>query len=159
MAQNIGTVRSALGGCWSGTAAEAAIWYFKRLDAAVEDQAAPLRSIAREVDNIAQGMKSAMEAIMSLIGSLLDHLIAAAIEAAAAAATSWTVIGGAIGGATALYSIARAGSIWMDIIQVHAKAMTMVDTVVALSAGYLGSIHGFSTHPLPAGAYNNLQVS
>ncbi len=43
---------------WTGEAAAAASAYFVRLEDAVNAQAGPLRDIAREVDNVAQGMKS-----------------------------------------------------------------------------------------------------
>jgi hypothetical protein len=48
--------------------------------------------------------------------------------------------------------------LWLEIISVHARAVAMVDALIGLAAGYLGSIHGFATHPLPAGAYDNRQV-
>lgn len=47
----------------------------------------------------------------------------------------------------------------MLVVDIHAAAVGLVDGFVGLSAGYLGSIHGFSTHPLPAGSYNNTRVS
>lgn len=56
-------------------------------------------------------------------------------------------------------SIAGGVSTWMLVVDIHAAAVGLVDGFVGLSAGYLGSIHGFSTHPLPAGSYNNTRVS
>jgi WXG100 family type VII secretion target len=144
---------------WSGEASTAASAYFKRFEEAVAEQATPLQSIAREVDNVAQGMKSTQETLVSLIGLMLDLAIAAAIELAVAAASSWTVVGGVVAGGSAAYTIVQVAKTWAQIIEVHGKAVTMVDGLIGLTAGFLGSIHGFSTHPLPTGGYNNRLVS
>ncbi|AEI13634.1 WXG100 family type VII secretion target [Cellulomonas gilvus] len=143
---------------WTGNAANAASRYFEGLETAVAAQAEPLRDIAKEVDNVAQGMKSFQDMLVGLLQTLVDYAIAAAISAAAAAASSWTVVGGIVGGGATAFSIAQAARTWMQVIQVHGYAITAVDGLVGLAAGYLGSIHGFSTHPLPAGAYDNPRV-
>ncbi|MBW0252534.1 WXG100 family type VII secretion target [Cellulomonas sp. PS-H5] len=144
---------------WTGEAAEAASAYFSRLEDAVNNQAGPLRDIAREVDNVAQGMKSTQATLESLMGMMLDWALAAAVSAAAAAASSWTVVGGIVGGGATAFSIAQAARTWMQVVQVHGNAVAMMNGVVGLSAGFLGSIHGFSTQPLPSGSYTNRQLS
>jgi len=143
---------------WEGEASAAAARYFRALAQAVEAQSDPLRSIAQEVNNVAQGMRSFQELLVSLIGAVLDWAIAIAVSAAATAASSWTVVGGLIGGGATAVSIAGAVKTWLEVIEIHAKAMTMVDAFVGLTAGYLGSIHGFAMQPLPGGAYNNTEV-
>ncbi|ASR56068.1 WXG100 family type VII secretion target [Cellulomonas sp. CW35] len=140
---------------WDGNAAAAASRYFTELESAVREQGTPLTSIAHEVDVVAQGMKSTQTMLVGLLQALLDYAIAAAISAAAAAASSWTVVGGILGGGATAFSITQAVRTWLKVIEVHGYAITAVDGVVGVTAGYLGSIHGFSTHPLPAGAYDN----
>ncbi len=158
LAREIKGAREEFEAGWSGEASAAASAYFSRFEDSVRKQAEPLTSIAREVDNVAQGMKSTQETLVSLIGLMLDLAIAAAIELAVAAASSWTVVGGIVAGGGAAYTIIQVARTWMQVIEVHGKAVTMVDGLVGLAAGYLGSIHGFSTHPLPAGSYDNRLV-
>lgn len=158
LASEIKAARAEFESGWSGEAAAAASAYFSRLEDSVRQQSEPLTSIAREVNNVAQGMKSIQETLVSLIGLMLDLAIAAAIELAVAAASSWTVVGGLVAGGGSAYTIIQVARTWMRVIEVHGKAVTMVDGFVGLAAGYLGSIHGFSNHPLPAGNYDNRLV-
>lgn len=155
----IDAARASFEAGWDGEAQMAASVYFRSLADDIEAQAGPLRDIAHEVDNVAQGMKSFQDMLESLIGVLLDWAIAAAISAAAAAASSWTVVGGLIGGGATAISIAGGVRTWLQVIEVHGAAVALVDGFIGLSAGYLGSIHGFTTHPLPAGSYNNVRVN
>jgi hypothetical protein len=154
----IDAARDSFEAAWDGEAQVAASAYFASLAEDVIAQARSLYDIAREADNVAQGMKSFQDALEQAIGIFLDWVIAAAISAAAAAAASWSIAGGLIGlGATAL-SVAEAAAAWAGVLEIHGAAVGLVDAFVGLAAGYLGSIHGFRTHPLPAGAYNNTQV-
>ena len=157
-AQEIETARATFDAGWDGEAAVAARTYFDDLAEDVAAQSEPLTDIAREVDAVAQGMKSFQDMLVGLIQTLLDYAIAAAASAAAAAASSWTIVGGLLGGGATAYSIAQAARTWAQVLQVHGYAVTAVDGVVGLTAGYLGSLHGFQGHPLPSGAYDNRLV-
>jgi uncharacterized protein YukE len=157
-AAEIASARGTFEAGWTGNAADAASAYFGRLESAVAAQADPLRHIADEVDSVAQGMKSTQDLLVGLLQALVDWAIAAAVTAAAAAASSWTVVGGIIGGGATAYSIAQGARTWLQVIKVHGYAVAAVDGFVGVTAGFLGSIHGFSTHPLPAGAYDHHRV-
>lgn len=143
---------------WNGNASTAAATYFSSLAEDVAGQGVALRGMAGDVDAVAQGMKSFQDMLGSAIGLMLDYAIAAAVSAAAATASSWTIVGGIIGGGATAYSIARAVDAWMDAIKVHGYAVTAVDGLLGLTAGFLGAVHGFEGHPLPAGAYDNTNV-
>lgn len=157
-AEEVGLAQVELEAGWEGEAAAAATAWFGNMREAVAGQADALRAIARDVDSVAQGMKSTQDAIVSLISVFLDWAIIAAASAAAAAASSWTVVGGLIGGGSTAFAVSRAVDAWMEALRYHSYAVTAVDALVGLTAGYVGAVHGFEAHPLPAGTYDNRQV-
>ena len=157
-AAEVASAQATFEGGWDGEAATAASTYFSALSADVAAQATALRGIAREVDAVAQGMKSFQDALGSAIGMLLDWALVAAASAAAAAASSWTIIGGIIGGASTAFAISQATRMWLKAIEIHGMAVAAADGLLGLTAGYLGALHGFEAHPLPSGAYDNTQV-
>lgn len=141
-----------VGAGWDGKAAGAADDYLASVSQAVESQARVLRSAAGEVDQVAFGMSSLQTALVSVIGVLLDWALVAAASAAAAAASSWTIVGGILGGASTAFAISQATRAWLKAIQIHGAAVTAVDALVGVMAGYLGAIEDFSAVPLPAGS-------
>lgn len=143
---------------WSGQAAGAASAYFSALAESIDAQSVALESYAKDVDAVAQGMKSLQDALIGLIETMMDMVVIAAASAAAAAGTWWTGAGALLGGGATALAIGKAAATWGEIMAMHGKAMIIIDGLLGATTGALGAIHGFTSQPLPAGAYDNRQV-
>jgi len=154
-ADELDAARDALSVGWDGEAAAGALRYFSELEAAVTAQVPLFEEIGHCVDQVAQGIKATHSALVSLVRLFLDELIGIAITAAATAVSGWTGVGAIIGGSATAAQIAGAIQTWLRVIDLHGKAMLAMYGFFGAAAGYLGAVHGFTTHPLPAGAYDN----
>lgn len=139
---------------WEGKAASAASDYFGKIPDALRDQISALKDVGEQFETAAFGVWSTAKTIVSLLELLFDLAIGFVIEAAATAASSWTGVGAIAGGSAMLLTIAKAISVWMDICKYHGLAWTICTGTTGTIAGYLGNLHGFKDHPLPAGSYD-----
>lgn len=139
---------------WDGRAADAAGDYFTGLAGAVRDQAAEVRGVAREFEQLAVGMYETAASLKGLLEALVDELIVIGLDAAAALVSTVTVVGPILAGAAAVVSITRAIGIWGDVLRVHNHVWTVVQGFVGAVAGYLSALQDLEQHALPA-AYDH----
>ncbi|HEY8474107.1 MAG TPA: hypothetical protein VIL37_15930 [Natronosporangium sp.] len=131
MCSNLYHAQLCMSTAWRGNAADACNVHLGRLHDGIADAYQPLRAIADEYEQAANGQAEFRTTVATLISDLIDAAIVLAIAIAGGSATSWTGIGAVIGGIVGLaeaYTIIR---IIRTIVDLHVR----IDAVIAAVKG------------------------
>jgi hypothetical protein len=143
---------------WEGNAADACGKYFQSFAESVDNQVAPIETVAGECQSVAFGAWATSKAAVSGVEALLDIALMIAIEAAASAATSWTIVGPSVGMALIMSQIGAGILKWLDILGKIGLTVSAIMALIGLVSGLLGALHGLDAQPLPNSSYDNKAI-
>ncbi|MFI6998755.1 hypothetical protein [Nocardia sp. NPDC050175] len=143
---------------WHGNAADSARSYFDDFRDAINNQIAPLKNIAQDIDTFALSAYYAAQGISFLIQSIIDTAVIALIEEAAAAAAATTGVGAIASAgleAAVVYDMVKMVGLWNQALTKYATFATAGETAVAAILDGVATVRSKEIPQLPGTGYDH----